>query len=182
MSFDLINKEKYHLEQSCEALSILPSRQQIIISIKRQSLYLINEDNLVKEYIVSTSKNPPSCLENSYGTPLGLHCIEEKIGNGEPIGTVFKGRVAQDYTYEQAPQFEQATNLITTRILRIKGLDPDLNLGDPHDSYNRYIYIHGTNHEERLGKPFSKGCIELANKDCMDLFSLVHSGDLIWIE
>lgn len=163
-------------------MSILPSQQQIIISIKRQSLYLINEDRLIRQYTVSTSKNPPSCLENSYGTPLGLHCIEDKIGNGEPIGTVFKGRVSQGYTFEDAPQQEQMRNLITTRILRIKGLDPQLNLGDPNDSYKRYIYIHGTNHEERLGKPFSMGCIELSNKDCLELFSLVHLNDLIWIE
>tara|TARA_E500000178_G_C16978905_1_gene734761 strand:+ start:971 stop:1336 length:366 start_codon:yes stop_codon:yes gene_type:complete len=121
-------------------------------------------------------------LENSFGTPLGLHQVEEKIGEGVPIDTVFKGRVSQSYTYEEASKEEQLTNLITTRIIRIKGLDPNLNLGDPHDTFNRYIYIHGTNHEERLGQPFSKGCIELSNQDCLDLFSLVNPGDQIWIE
>ena len=182
MSFDLINKEKLHLEQSCEALSILPSTQQIIISIKNQSLYFLNQDSLIKQYTVSTSKNPPSCLENSFGTPLGLHQVEEKIGEGVPVDTVFKGRVSQGYTYEEASKEEQLTNLITTRIIRIKGLDPNLNLGDPHDTFNRYIYIHGTNHEERLGQPFRKGCIELSNQDCLDLFFLVNPGDQIWIE
>ncbi|MFL2826111.1 MAG: L,D-transpeptidase [Coraliomargaritaceae bacterium] len=182
MSFDLINKEKLNLEQSCEALSILPSIQQIIISIKNQKLYLIAQGTLIKEYTLSTSKNPPSCLENSYGTPLGIHSIEEKIGEGAPIGTVFKGRVSQGYTYQEASEEEQLLNLITTRIIRIKGLDPNLNLGDPYDTYNRFIYIHGTNHEERLGQPFSKGCIELSNQDCLELFSLVNLGDHIWIE
>jgi hypothetical protein len=181
MSFDLINKAKLNLEQSCEALSILPSSQQIIISIKNQKLYLIERDRLIKEYTVSTSKNPPSCLEDSFGTPLGLHTIEGKIGEGAPIGTVFKGRISQGYTYQEASEEEQLLNLITTRIIRIKGLDPNLNLGDPYDTYNRLVYIHGTNHEERLGQPFSKGCIELSNQDCLELFALVRPGDLIWI-
>ena len=162
-------------------MSILPSTQQIIISIKNQSLYFLNQDSLIKQYTVSTSKNPPSCLENSFGTPLGLHQVEEKIGEGVPIDTVFKGRVSKCYTYEEASKEEQLTNLITTRIIRIKGLDPNLNLGDPHDTFNRYIYIHGTNHEERLGQPFSKGCIELSNQDCLDLFSLVRNGAHILI-
>lgn len=94
---------------------------------------------------------------------------------------VFKGRVAQGYTYEEAPEAEQEKNLITTRILRIKGLQPGINLGDPHDSYNRYIYLHGTNHEDRLGHPFSSGCIELSNIDIIDLFNKIQLNTLIWI-
>ena len=181
MSFNSINKEKLHLEQCCKALSILPSTQQIIISIENQKLYLLNQGTLIKQFTISTSKNPPSCLDNSFGTPLGLHSVEEKIGEDEPIGTVFKGRVSQGYTYKEASNEEQLINLITTRIIRLKGLDPSKNLGNPNDTYNRYIYIHGTNHEERLGQPFSNGCIELSNQDCLELFSLVNLGDYIWI-
>ena len=162
-------------------MSILPSTQKIIISIRHQKLFLLKQERLIKQYIISTSKNPPSCLENSFGTPLGLHRIEEKIGGGAPIGTVFKGRVSQGYTYQKSSKEEQLTNLITTRIIRIKGLDPNLNQGDPNDTYNRYIYIHGTNHEERLGKPFSNGCVELSNQNCLELFSIVQTGDNILI-
>ena len=182
MSFNSINKEKLHLEQCCKALSILPSTQQIIISIENQKLYVLNQGTLIKQFTISTSKNPPSCLEDSYGTPLGLHSVEEKIGEGEPIGTVFKGRVSKGYTYKEASEEEQSINLITTRIIRLKGLDPSKNLGRPKDTYNRYIYIHGTNHEERLGQPFSNGCIELSNQACLDLFSLINIEDHIWIE
>ena len=162
-------------------MSILPSTQKIIISIRHQKLFLFKQERLIKQYIISTSKNPPSCLENSFGTPLGLHRIEEKIGEGAPIGTVFKGRVSQGYTYQKSSKEEQLANLITTRIIRIKGLDPNLNQGDPNDTYNRYIYIHGTNHEERLGKPFSNGCVELSNQNCLELFSLVRTSDHILI-
>lgn len=182
MSFNSINKEKLHLEQCCKALSILPSTQQIIISIENQKLYVLNQGTLIKQFTISTSKNPPSCLEDSYGTPLGLHSVEEKIGEGEPIGTVFKGRVSKGYTYKKVSEEEQSINLITTRIIRLKGLDPSKNLGHPKDTYNRYIYIHGTNHEERLGQPFSNGCIELSNQACLDLFSLINIEDHIWIE
>ena len=149
--------------------------------MRHQKLFLLKQERLIKQYIISTSKNPPSCLENSFGTPLGLHRIEEKIGEGAPIGTVFKGRVSQGYTYHKSSKEEQLANLITTRIIRIKGLDPNLNQGDPNDTYNRYIYIHGTNHEERLGKPFSNGCVELSNQNCLELFSLVRTSDHILI-
>ena len=87
-----------------------------------------------------------------------------------------------DSAIKKAPEEEKNKNLITTRIIRLRGLDPKLNLGDPCDSFNRYIYIHGTNHENRLGKRFSNGCIELSNKDCIELFSLSNKGDLIWIK
>ncbi len=168
--------------QSCVALSIIPSTQRIIISIQRQRLFLINDNSLLKEYVISTSKRPPSCLENSFGTPTGLHKIADKIGSGEPKGTVFKARVPQEYTYSDVSADEAKLNLITSRILRVKGLDPSLNSGNSKDSYNRYIYIHGTNHESKLGTPFSNGCIEIANLDIIELFDLVSADTLIWID
>ena len=182
MSLDLINYERDNFVQSCKRLSIVPSHQFLIISISQQKLFLFSNELLVKSYTLSTSINKPSCLKDSFGTPLGLHKIAEKIGDGVEKGTVFKARIAQDYTYWEAPISEQSENLITSRIIRIKGLDPELNLHGDHDSFNRYIYIHGTNHEDQLGKPFSKGCIELSNDDCIALFECVQLGSLIWIE
>lgn len=115
------------------------------------------------------------------GTPLGLHAIAEKIGGSATRGTVFKGRVPQSYTYENAPIDDQKKNLITTRIIRIRGLEAGLNLGNSHDSFARYIYLHGTNHEAQIGQPFSMGCIELKNEDIEQLFEQVSVGDLIYI-
>ena len=34
----------------------------------------------------------------------------------------------------------------------------------------RYIYIHGTNHEERLGRPASIGCVRMGNSEVIDLY------------
>ncbi len=127
----------------------------------------------MKTYTVSTSKNPPSCVENSLGTPNGLHKIAEKIGANEPIGMIFRGRVPSGKCYWEETPEEQEKNLITTRILRLRGLEPGLNLGAGVDTYDRYVYIHGTNHEDRLGQPASAGCVLLSNADMETLFAAV---------
>jgi len=169
------------LEQRCEALSITVSSQKIIVSIKEQKLFLIKADNPPTIYPISTSKNLPSCKEGSFGTPLGLHAVAEKVGAGATRGTVFKGRVPQAYTYENAPPEERKKNLITTRIIRIRGLEAGLNSGKSNDSFKRYIYLHGTNHEAQIGQPFSMGCIELKNEAIEELFDRVTLGDILYI-
>ena len=130
---------------------------------------------------VSTSKRPPSCLADSYGTPSGLHEIADKIGADQPNGMVFKGRVPTAKTFSEFSPEENQRNLITSRILRLRGLESGKNSGEDCDSYQRYIYIHGTNHEARIGEPFSGGCIELLNADVIRLFEKIAEKDLIWI-
>ena len=41
------------------------------------------------------------------------------------------------------------------------------------NTYERYVYIHGTNHEEAIGEPASHGCIRMRNNDVAELFDLV---------
>lgn len=94
---------------------------------------------------------------------------------------VFKGRVATGLHFSEFPEDAQARNLITTRIIRLRGLAPGTNTGTGCDSYARYIYIHGTNHENRIGAPFSGGCVEMRNADMFTLYDLIDEGDLIWI-
>ena len=50
------------------------------------------------------------------------------------------------------------------------------------DSLKRLIYIHGTNDEERLGEPSSKGCIRLSNNDVITLFDRVSEGTPVIID
>ena len=38
------------------------------------------------------------------------------------------------------------------------------------------LYVHGTNHEERLGKPASSGCLQMGNEDIAELFDLLPEG------
>lgn len=174
-------KEKERVKQCCKALSISPTDSFLIVSVEDQEMAYLNHDEIVQIYPISTAKNPPSCFENSFGTPTGLHALADFIGADTAEGTVFKGRVSTEKHYANCELDEQSRNLITSRIIRLRGLNPDLNQGPGQDSYERYIYIHGTNHEERIGEPFSGGCIEMRNADVIELFNRASPGELIWI-
>ncbi len=169
----------------CEAHKIKPTKKAIVISISEQKLFFFSYDHDVDvfeaSYPVSTSRNPPSCKENSFGTPMGLHKIEEKIGHGVPEGGVFIGREYTGKHFSEFPLEERQKNLITTRILRLRGLEEEKNRGSGCDSYNRYIYIHGTNHEERVGRPFTAGCPVLKDGDLLDIFNRSEEGTLVLI-
>ena len=56
------------------------SRNQIIIDISEQRLYLFEKDILKHSFPVSTSSFGEGSIENSFKTPLGSHQIKEKIG------------------------------------------------------------------------------------------------------
>ena len=124
----------------------------------------------MKSYVISTSRRPPSNVKDSLGTPRGLHEIAEKHGAGQPPGIVFKARVATGKHFSELAPDEQERNLITSRILWLRGLEAGVNLGGNVDTYSRYVYIHGTNHEERLGTPFSGGCVEMPNLGMIELY------------
>ncbi|KAG1663415.1 Amidophosphoribosyltransferase [Nymphon striatum] len=122
-------------------------------------------------------------LSGSFKTPLGVHKIEEKIGKGAKPGTIFKARLN---THAIAPilfnpdETSNADN-ITSRILWLKGLEHGVNLGNDVDTYKRYIYIHGTDEEGRLGTPVSHGCIRMANSEVIELFDEVEVGTIVCI-
>ncbi len=180
--------------EKCDAAGIKPSTRALVVSIGSQTLRFYVEGTLRKAYVVSTSRRPPSNVNGSLGTPRGLHAIAEKIGAGQPPGIVFKHRVATGFhfaEYEErlyaddvppAVRTAAGGNMITTRILWLKGLEPMVNQGGNVDSHDRYIYIHGTNREDLLGQPQSAGCILMGNLDIIELFEQVRSGDPVWIE
>jgi hypothetical protein len=148
------------------------------VHVSRQSLSLFERNQFVKIFPCSTSRFGVGQIEGSNRTPLGLHCIAEKIGGGEPPGTVFKSRQVVGHTSQ--PEFADAK--ITTRILWLEGLEPGLNQGTNVDSHARYIYIHGTGDQETIGEPASHGCIHLADDDLVFLFDLLPAGTLVWIQ
>tara|TARA_B100000212_G_C27385033_1_gene539009 strand:+ start:1885 stop:2424 length:540 start_codon:yes stop_codon:yes gene_type:complete len=164
-----------------EALNIKPSARRLLVSIEKQTLSLIENNQTLIKYMVSTGLKPPSNIDGSGGTPLGLHQIRNKIGDGAVMGEVFKGRVRIDKRYHDLDPAEQKLNLITTRILWLEGLEPGFNKGEDCDSYSRFIYIHGTNHENRIGRPASGGCIQLSNIDMLTLYNSVEDGDHVFI-
>ncbi len=136
---------------------------------------------LVRSYGISTSKRPPSNVKNSLGTPRGLHEIAERIGGGQPPGMVFKSRAPTGRHFSEHPDAGTNDNLITSRILWLRGLEPGVNRGGEVDTYERYVYIHGTNHEDRLGEPLSAGCVLMRNLEIVELYDQVRPGDHVFI-
>ncbi|MEZ5278811.1 MAG: L,D-transpeptidase [Opitutaceae bacterium] len=169
------------LIQRCGELAIKPTNESLTVSIARQEMTLWSGGNAEVTWAVSTSRRPPSCVQDSLGTPTGLHVIATKLGDGEPLGTVFRYRQSLGTLYWEMPAAEQEKALITTRILRLRGLEEGLNAGEGCDSHYRMIYIHGTNHEAAIGQPHSAGCIEMLNAEVLELYERVPEGTLVWI-
>jgi hypothetical protein len=169
-------------KERAAALGFKPTERIIVVSIPRQLLGFYRGGSLVKSYVISTSLRPPSNVRNSLGTPDGLHEIAERIGAGAPPGIVFKSRISTGKHFSEVDDAERSTNLVTTRILWLRGLEPGRNAGGEVDSHERYIYIHGTNHEDRLGTPASAGCVLMNNVEIIELYDAVRAGDQVWIE
>ena len=124
-----------------------------------------------------------SCIEDSNGTPWGLHFVGEKFGENEPPKTVFVGRQSTGLRYDEREDFgPNQKTLVTTRILRLKGLEEGLNLGGSCDSFRRFIYIHGTNHPARFPENISAGCILLKDTDLLELFKAIPLNSHVWID
>lgn len=85
---------------------------------------------------------------------------------------IFKNRRATGRIARQG----EPGDLILSRILWLEGLDRA-----NANTKSRFIYIHGTNHESRLGRAASHGCIRLRNSDVIELFSLTPRGSLVHI-
>lgn len=70
--------------------------KQIEISIADQKLYLYDSGELVKEYIISSSKYGEGSEDGSFKTPLGKHKISKMIGGDQPHGMRFIGRIPSE--------------------------------------------------------------------------------------
>ena len=152
------------------------------ISIAKQQLQLINSDNKIC-YAVSTAKKGVGELMGSECTPRGWHSIRAKIGDNQPLNSVFIGRRSTGEIYKPllAKQFPQR-DWILTRILWLGGLEAGKNRYGEVDSTWRYIYIHGCPNELMQGQPESHGCIRMNNADVLDLFNRISVGIKVLIE
>jgi hypothetical protein len=129
-----------------------------------------------RRLLISTSRHGVGQLAGSHRTPLGLHRVAAKIGDGWPAGTVFRSRAPVGFTWQGLPDAP-----IAHRILWLEGLEPGLNRGGNVDSFARYIYLHGVGDETTLGRPASRGCVHAAAKDLIPLFDRLPIGTLVWI-
>lgn len=145
---------------------------KIHISVRKQQLVLKSGRKHLGNYPVSTSRFGLGSEEGSFKTPTGKFRIGEKIGDGMPLGTVFKSRRPVKAT----AKLLREEDLVMTRILWLEGLD-----AGNANTHRRYIYIHGTNHEESIGVPASHGCVRMRNTDLVELFDRVKVGTAVEI-
>ena len=146
----------------------------INISISEQRLYLMDNESIIRSYPISSSAYGEGQMENSFKTPLGSHEIKTKIGTNVEKYQYFVSR-------EHIPQkvniihdaIDSQDDFITTRIMWLTGLIEGFNKGKNVDSFNRFIYIHGTHEEGLIGQKASHGCIRMLNHDVLELFKAI---------
>jgi UDP-N-acetylmuramate-alanine ligase len=155
----------------------LPDRL-LVVDVARQTATLIEDGRAVAAWPVSTAQNGIGGEENSFKTPPGWHRVHARIGDGACAGTVFSSREPTGEVWRGDPC---ADDLILTRILTLDGLEDGVNRGPGRDSLERYIYLHGTNQEDLVGRPVSHGCVRLSNAAICALFDRVRGGDLVLI-
>jgi hypothetical protein len=141
---------------------------RIVVSVADQALELRGKEHVIGRYPVSTSKFGIGDYPGYGGTPLGRLEVARKIGNGAPLGAVFRDRRP---TGEVLKPDAPGRDPIVTRILWLKGLEPE-----NRNAFDRYIYIHGTAEERNVGKPVSYGCIRMKSRDVLRVYNTVGIG------
>ena len=174
----LIETAREYTETKCNK----SFNEVLFVNITEQKMYYIKEGEIVKTYVISSSSYGVGNKAGSNKTPIGLHKVKLKFGDETPvnsrmIGRIFYGDIATIYSDTS----KSKTDDVCSRILWLVGLEEGLNKGEGIDSYNRYIYIHGTSEEGRLGKPASHGCIRMKNKEVIELYEKVKIGTLVLI-
>ncbi|MFP6583654.1 MAG: L,D-transpeptidase family protein [Candidatus Hydrogenedentota bacterium] len=182
----VIKKYQSHTEASSlsdEAKSILADADwsgrvgddaAIWISIDEQMLRIVQGDTITYQARCASATNGVGSMMDSEKTPLGWHAVKTKIGADSPWGQVFRSRTATREIW--LPGKDTTEDLVLSRVMLLDGLEKGLNRGGNVDSMARYIYIHGTNDEARIGVPSSHGCIRLTNDDVIEVFELIPKG------
>lgn len=147
------------------------------VSLKKQMLFHIIDNQIVQSYSIAGSRFGIGNEQGSYKTPIGLHTIAEKHGEGVPAGGIL---IQRKYTGKTCRIHDAkkcvGAHDVTSRILWLKGEEPGINKGGNVDSFNRYIYIHGTPEEGLIGTPSSDGCIRMRNREVINLFNHAYIG------
>ena len=149
------------------------SRTSIHISVRDQQLTVKEDETAIRTYPVSTSRFGIGTEQGSLKTPTGRFRVAEKIGGDTPPGTIFQSRVPLKPNDPRPP----TEDVVMSRILWLDGLDEH-----NANTRERFIYIHGTKHEGKIGSPASCGCIRMRNADVVELFDLVDHDTPVIIE
>ncbi len=151
----------------------------LIISITEQLLYHRRKTGVSYAYPVSTASAGSGNDSGSLKTPLGLHRICARIGEDLPLFTAFVGRIPVGI-YNPACD-DHTHDWILTRILWLEGMETGKNRRGRVDTKSRFIYIHGTHEEGKIGTPVSHGCIRMRNTDMLEVFEHTHTGESVRI-
>ena len=149
-------------------------RDGVAVTLSDQKLTLFKEGKKVKDYSISSSKFGIGNANGSNRTPLGIHAVSQKNGEGQPQGMVFKGCKP---TGEVVDVDAAGRDPVVTRVIQLAGLE-----NNNRSTHRRRIYIHGTPEERYIGQPASYGCIRMKSDDIVDLFGRVHRGMPVAIE
>jgi lipoprotein-anchoring transpeptidase ErfK/SrfK len=145
----------------------------MIVSVSDQVLALVDRGKLIARYSISTSKFGTGDSAASYRTPLGTLFVSAKIGDRLPSGAVIKNRIP---TGETVAVDAPGRDPIVSRVIWLRGME-----AQNQKARDRFIYIHGTPEERRIGKPASFGCIRMRSRDIIDLYGRVYIGTHVLI-
>lgn len=146
---------------------------RLLVHVPSQTLDLIEGEQLLRRYVVSTSHWGLGTDLGSNKTPTGRFRVAEKHGDNAMPGEIFVSRKPTGTCGQDGDPADH----VQTRILWLEGLDPE-----NANTYERYIYIHGTNAESKLGTEASHGCVRMSNLDVIDLYDRVPVGTLVEIQ
>lgn len=144
-----------------------------IVSVRDQKIAVIENGYTIARFPVSTSRYGVGDGYNSFATPLGYMEVAGKIGDGAPMGAVFRHR---RMTGEILPPNSTGRDPIVTRILWLRGLETQ-----NANAFSRNIYIHGTPAEYLIGRPASFGCIRMRSRDVVELFNMMPVGSMVQV-
>lgn len=155
----------------------------IIVDVARQRLYLFENGHRAAAWPVSTSVLGIGQRDGSFRTPVGVFCIARKIGNGLAPNAVIHDQAATGAVAHPVVSRDAVTasSIITTRILWLQGLQRGWNLGGDVDTYLRHIYIHGTPNLGMLGRPASRGCVQMSPWAVISLYRRAPVGTPVLI-
>lgn len=156
----------------------LPERLLVVDTERQIAVWLDDGKAAAAVWPVSTARAGIGGADGSFRTPSGWHRVRARIGEDAAPGAVF---VSREPTGENWRGEAREDDLILTRILTLEGLEDGVNRGPGCDSLARYIYLHGTNHENLLGRPVSHGCVRFSNEGVREVFDRLGEGDLVFV-
>jgi len=155
----------------------------VVVDVTKQELVLYEGGVISKKYPISTSSKGTGQILDSGKTPLGIHYIKKKSGDMSPPGGILRGGKPTGEVWNPYV-INVDDDLVLSRRISLEGAEKGFNKGTNDqgrvvDSFLRAILIHGTNHEDKIGTPASKGCVRMKNADIVDLYDRIHEGDSI---